>query len=233
MGGEFNHWLAVGKSKRIATKFLRYAKTGQLKNGKWFCKAGRPITEARVHKYENMCHFMVRKFLPAHALFEASMGYEDLINQCRLEVFLALLDGFDPEKAMSSNLEDLEKRKAAIAKKMADPEGTLDKAEISIVYGRLLNYLRRTTWKFHPNQLGGRSHSLEEIEDGLNQEYKNRCYTPSEEFSDAALKKKEQLLDLIDTFKRGGSGLAKIAFNRLKKEDPEVAEAILDYLRQG
>jgi hypothetical protein len=238
-GGNFSHWKkekkwslkAVKKSKRVITKFTKYAKSGQLKNGKWFCKAGWPITEERIHKYENMCHFMVRKFLPANALFEASMTYEDLINQCRMEVFLALLDGFDPIKAMTCKIEDPSLREAAVQKKLQNKEKTLEKAEISIVYGRLQNYLRRTTWKFHPDQLGGRSQSLDEINEGINQEFKLSCYTTTE-FSDAVLEQKEKLLEIIESMGKGGVARAKLAFNRLKKKDPEMAEAVIDYLRQ-
>jgi hypothetical protein len=239
-GGSFNRWKkeqkwllkTVKKSKRITTKFTRYAKTGQLKNGKWFCKSGKPITEERIFKYENMCHFMVRKFLPAQALYEAAMTYEDLINQCRMEVFLALLDGFDPIKAMTCKVEDSELRDAIIQKKLENKERTLEKAEISIVYGRLQNYLRRTTWKFHPDQLGGRSQSLEEINDGINQEFKKQCYTPIDPFSDTVLEHKERLLEIIESMNRGSAARAKLAFNRLKKKDPEMAEAVVDYLRQ-
>lgn len=239
-GGNFRQWKkeqkwlvkTVKKSKRITTKFSKYAKLGQLRHGEWFCKAGKPITEERIWKYENMCHFMIRKFLPANALYEAAMTYDDLINQCRMEVFLALLDGFDPIKAMSSKIEDPELRNKAIQKKLLNPEITLEKAEISIVYGRLQNYLRRTTWRFHPDQLGGRSQSLDEINENINQEFKNHCYTPNEVVSDAVLEKKEQLLDIIEQFGRGSVGRAKLAFNRLKKKDPEMAEAIVEYLLQ-
>lgn len=239
-GGNFSQWKKeqkwlvkkVKKSKRITTKFTRYAKAGQLKNGKWFCKAGWPITEDRISKYEKMCHFMVRKFLPANALFEAAMTYEDLINQCRMEVFLALLDGFDPEKAMTCNIEDPILREAAIQKKLLNKEQTLEKAEISMVYGRLQNYLRRTTWRFHPDQLGGRSQSLDEINEGVNQEFRLSCYVPSEEFSDAVLEQKEKLLEIVDGMSRGSAARAKMAFNRLKKANPEMADAVIDYLRQ-
>jgi hypothetical protein len=68
------------------------------------CKAGRPIDNERIQKYEPMCHYMVREFLPALALFEASMDYDDLINQCKLEVFMALKNKFDPVLAMTSTI---------------------------------------------------------------------------------------------------------------------------------
>jgi hypothetical protein len=117
------------------------------------CKAGIDIDDARIKKYEPMCHYMVRKFLPALALFEASMDYEDLINQCRQEVFMALKNKFDPELAMTSTIKDPEKRKAQLAKKRANPEAALAQAEKSIVFGRLQNYLRRTRHKFHPDTI--------------------------------------------------------------------------------
>jgi hypothetical protein len=121
-----------------------------------YCKGGKPIDDARVNKYDAMCHHMVRKFLPALALFEASMDYDDLVNQCRYEVFMALKNKFDPALAMTSTISDPVKRAEQIAKKQADPEWALAQAEKAIVYGRLENYLRRTRHNFHPDTLLGR-----------------------------------------------------------------------------
>lgn len=148
---------------RRIRKFEKYAKQNQIRSGEFYCKSGKPIDHERVQKYEGLCHYMVRKFLPAKALYEAALDYEDLINQCRLEVFLALLDGFDPEKAMTVKEEDPVKRKQKLQKKLDDPEAALSKAEKSIVIGRLQNYLRRTRWEYHPDQLGGRTESLDKM----------------------------------------------------------------------
>ena len=74
--------------------------------GVFYCLSGKPITDERVSKYENMCHERVRSFFPALALYEAASNYDDLIADCRREVFLAILDGFDPVKAMTSTHKD-------------------------------------------------------------------------------------------------------------------------------
>ena len=147
------------------------------------CKGGKPIDNVRIEKYEKMCHFLVRKFLPAMNLYEASMDYEDLVNQCRYEVLMALRN-FDPKLAMQSfrvrkildengnpiilkthkngkivylTEPDEEFRKKEIKRKMSNPEVALRKAEESIVFGRLSNYLRRTRWKYNEINRGGKT----------------------------------------------------------------------------
>lgn len=155
---------------RRIKKLEKYAKQNQLKSGEFYCKSGKIIDQERVQKYEGLCHYMVRKFLPKLMLHEAAFDYEDLVNQCRLEVFLALLDGFDPEKAMSVKEADPVKRAEKLQRKMDDPEAALSKAEKSIVYGRLQNYLRRTRWEYHPDQLGGRTESLDSRDSELSME---------------------------------------------------------------
>lgn len=146
------------------------------------CKGGKPIDNERILKYENMCHFLVQKFLPARALYEASMDYDDLINQCRYEVMRALMN-FDPKiavksfrnkKALDENGEpiilkfkkgkpvfkmvpDEDLREKEEQRKALNPELAKTKAEESLVYGRLKNYLRRTRWKYSPAVFGGQT----------------------------------------------------------------------------
>lgn len=135
-----------------ARRLQRYAKRGQLVNGELYCRAGKKITPERVNQYEAMCHFMVRKFLPGLALWEASMAYDDLVNQCRMEIYLALLNGFNPKAVMDKRErsgEQLEKE--------------LLKLEKTIVYGRLKSCLRRLTWRNHPDQLGGKTWCYESL----------------------------------------------------------------------
>lgn len=126
----------------------------QVKN---YCKAGREIDNARITKYEGFYRKIIRDFLPGLCLNEASMSYDDLLNQLRYEAFMAIKNGFDPEKAMDSTIKDPEKRAKQIEKKKANPEKALEQAEKNMVYGRLVNYMRRTRWKYHPDQRGGRT----------------------------------------------------------------------------
>lgn len=145
------------------------------------CKGNRIIDYERVSKYNDMCHFLIRKFLPSLALFEASMSYDDLFNQCQYETVKALIN-FDPKLAMKSFIQkrskddngnfiilkydryarpkyqfepDFEARNKKETEKLADPARALQKAEESIVYGRLQNYLRRTRWKYSKDNTGG------------------------------------------------------------------------------
>lgn len=147
------------------------------------CKGGKPIDNKRIQKYENLCHFLVRKFLPALNLYEASMNYEDLVNQCRYETMKALMN-YDPVIAMKSfrvkkvldkdgspiilkvykngkivykTEPDLELRKSEEERKLKDPEKAMRKAEEGIVYGRIANYLRRTRWKYNEENAGGKT----------------------------------------------------------------------------
>lgn len=130
---------------------------------KVYCKSGREIDNARITKYEGFYRKVIKDFLPGLCLMEASMAYEDLLNQLRYEAFMALKNGFDPVKAMGSTIKDPEKRAKQIEKKLANPEKALEQAEKNIVYGRLINYMRRSRWKYHPDQRGGRSVSLDAI----------------------------------------------------------------------
>ena len=130
---------------------------------KVYCKMGREINNARISKYEGFYRKIIKDFLPGLCLMEASMAYDDLLNQLRYEAFMALKNGFDPVKAMDSTIKDPEKRAKQIQKKLANPEKALEQAEKNIVYGRLVNYMRRSRWKYHPDQIGGRSISLEAI----------------------------------------------------------------------
>ena len=130
---------------------------------KVYCKSGREIDNARIIKYEGFYRKVIKDFLPGLCLMEASMAYEDLLNQLRYEAFMALKNGFDPVKAMGSTIKDPEKRAKQIEKKLANPEKALEQAEKNIVYGRLINYMRRSRWKYHPDQRGGRSVSLDAI----------------------------------------------------------------------
>lgn len=199
---------------------------------------GRPIDDARISKYEAMCHFMVRKYLPALSLYEASMDYSDLINQCRYEVMMALAN-FSSEKAMSSfrtkkalddngqpivighkagkpvylMIPDEEKRSSEIIRKSKDPKTALRKAEESIVYGRLNNYIRRVRWKFSPDQRGGRTISADMIIHSPNHEFEiGYSVDPAPLMEFSAQVEKEKLLDVLET---QGAGAAKEAFDKL------------------
>lgn len=199
---------------------------------------GRPIDDARINKYEAMCHFMVRKYLPALSLYEASMDYSDLINQCRYEVMMALAN-FSSQKALSSYrmkkaldetgspivigqkagkpvylmVPDEDKRKAEIVRKSKDPKTALRKAEESIVYGRLNNYVRRVRWKFSPIQRGGKTISQNALSQIPNLEFEiGYSVDPSPLMEMSATIEKEKLIDILES---QGSDAAKKAFDSL------------------
>lgn len=206
-------------------KFAKYAKQGQLIGGEFYCKSGKIIDQERLDKYEGLCHHMVQKFLPARALFEAALDYEDLVNQCRLEVFLALLDGFDPVKAMSVTEKDPVKRERALAKKQADPDAALSKAEKAIVYGRLQNYLRRTRWEYHPEQLGGQTESLDAaFADGHHREIDKNYF--SFDVCDQTLETKDNLLDVLETY---GPERVRDHYNSL---DEDARGSLVEHLEE-
>lgn len=196
---------------KYARRMQRYAKRRQLVDGQFYCKAGKPITQERVSSYEAMCHFMVAKFLPQRALWEASMVYEDLINQCRIEVMLALLNGFDPKKVMGTKVRTPE-----------EFDHEVQMLEQTIVFGRLKSYLRRQRWKYHPEQLGGRSSSLEGILDGVNQEFGHGLFTSDK--TDPLIpvdKLNEQKDRLLNILKNSGPEAVKKAFFRLDNASRE------------
>jgi hypothetical protein len=151
--------------------------TGAAIKTKVYCKSGREIDNARIAKYEGFYRKVIKDFLPGLCLMEASMAYDDLLNQLRYEAFMALKNGFDPVKAMDSSIKDPEKRAKQIEKKLANPEKALEQAEKNIVYGRLVNYMRRSRWKYHPDQRGGRSVSLDAIltASSLNNDSDDNC----------------------------------------------------------
>lgn len=212
--------------EKLKRRLAKYTALHQYKDGQFFCKSGKLISHDRLNKYEPMCHFMVLRYLPAKALWEAGFVYEDLINNCRLEVFLALLDGFDPDKAMTSQIADHAERAVKEVEKKADREKTLRQAEQTIVYGRLEHYLRRITYKFHPDQRGGRSSSIEAITTGINQEFAHGLYVePAPD--QGALTLAERLMDILE---EKGPEEAKMTFESM---DDEHREAVLDYLRKS
>jgi hypothetical protein len=208
-------WRLKDKTPSERKRFLkyvrrmhRYLERGQLQSGVFYCKAGLPITEERVSNYQALCHFMVRKFLPALALWEASMVYDDLINQCKAEVFLALLNGYDPYKVLRPASRGPEQLKIE-----------LQKLEQSTVFGRLKSYLRRTVWKNHPDQLGGQTWSMNRIvdeqqKDGTaRQEFRYGLYTEMETDSLDFVQKQTDLL--VDILESGGPDAARKAFFEL------------------
>ena len=142
-------------------KIKKYVALGQFKDGRFYCKSGQLIDDVRVSNYNRLCHYLVQKCIKAKRLSEAAFDYGDLVNQCKREVFLALLNGFDPVKAMTSNEKDPEKKLIREEEKRKDPKKALKAAEKLIVYGRIKNYLRRTLFEYHPDQRGGRTISLE------------------------------------------------------------------------
>jgi hypothetical protein len=174
-------WIRLGHRKKQRS-LLKYAVSGRFKDGVYFCRSGKIIDAGRVHKYERMCHSMVRQFLPALVLHEATYDYDDLINQCRREVFLALLDGFDPVKAMTSNIADPVAREKKLAEKKADPARALVLAEQTIVYGRLKNFLRRIRHRYHPEVRGGKTVCIPFGQDQDSMVYKNGAYERTESF---------------------------------------------------
>ncbi len=194
---------------------------------------GKPISNERIKKYEPMCHFMVRKYIPALNLYEASMDYSDLINQCRYEVMMALanfssekaLSSFRTKKALDENgnpivldrkdgkdiflmIPDEDLRKSEVARKAKNPELALRKAEECIVYGRLNNYIRRVRWKYSPQQRGGRTVNISPYH-GPDSVFSPQLAEPKVE------NEKQNLLNILEEH---GEGAAKEAFNGLPQE---------------
>lgn len=227
--------------RRFAKKLNKYELNNQFRNGAFFCKLGKPINEERVLRYEGMCHKVVRQFLPALMLWEAGYVYEDLINMCRREIFLALLDGFDPVKAMTSTHKDPVRRLEIEAYKKENPAETFDKSEKSIVYGRLRDFIRRERWKYHPSQRGGYSISRDalltpravrteahrtpcvEYEYGMYsiQDTNDCLLTP--EF----IKQRDDFLTLLE---KEGEGAVKNCFAKLSEKEKEF---LVEYLKDS
>jgi hypothetical protein len=188
----------------------RLVKRGQLRSGKFYCRGGKEINQERINRYEAACHFLVRKKIPGMGLWEASYAYEDLINQCRLEIFLALLNGFNPH---------------GFIKGVATDDDII-KLEKTIVFGRLESWLRRQTWKYHPDQLGGQSCSFDEIanpnrDTGIDQhssrkEFRFGLFTKEMDSPifpiDFIRDQKDRLLDILN---REGPEAVKVAFSAL------------------
>lgn len=214
-----------GSYLKHCRQMQRLVKRGQLICGKFFCKAGKEISQERIGRYEAMCHFMVRKFLPGMALWEAGYSYEDLINQCRLEIFLALLNGFNPKLFIKGFVRGNFQNDVAI-----------QKLEQTIVYGRLRSYLRRLTWKYHPDQLGGQSWSFDQIIDpngddqGRHQrsEFRFGLYTKNKDEPiigiDFIRDQKDRLLDILN---QEGPEAVRQAFSVLDEESREVIQESL------
>lgn len=229
------------KGNSFAKKYRRlkkYKATNQYRDGQFYCKGNKPITEARVGQYDGMFHKLIREYFPALFVNEAAYNYDDLAMACRVEVFLALLDGFDPAKAMTSTKEDPVLRAEIEASKAANPEGALERAEKNIVWGRLHNYLRRTRWKYHPSQRGGMTGSLDFLlkpsnsatrsgtsSEGVSyNEYKRGLFTPAEEECSEILDLKQRLIGVLED---KGVEEAKALFMTLPAE---YREAVVDIL---
>jgi hypothetical protein len=108
------------------------------------CMRGLPIDNERLADFEQMCHYLVRRHFPTLS-FPSGMTYEDLVNACRYEVVIALKK-VDPEKALTSNIEDPDLREQKIAEKLADPIKALAQAEKNISYWQIDNFLKRLKW---------------------------------------------------------------------------------------
>jgi hypothetical protein len=219
----FEKRYGVQKGRSVAKRFRRlkkYKNKGQYRKGVFYCKDGRPITEERINQYEKMCHKAVRQFLPALALYEKSYNYDDLVISCRREVFLALLDGFNPSLAFTVRAKDLEKRK------LAEHEKRLN-SEKNIVWGRLLNWVRRERHKYSPKELGGRTEALEVFVDGQlrNNEYSRGCYSEIDSSIPEEIHEiKDRLLEVLET--EGPNAVLK-AYEKLSGYDAERVVQLL------
>jgi len=214
---------ARGKREaRRAKRLKKYEELGQFKNGVYFCKGGIPIDEERLRQYDDSCYFMIQKFCPRQSIHEASFDYEDLMNRCRLEVFMALLNGWDPKKAL--------KGKCEVSQKWKDEnrEIAIARAERGIVKGRLINYFRRTLWTYHPDQFGGCSTSYDEICEGIHQEYRQGVFREQDPlaFSRGV---QHQLDGLLLVLRREGKEAAKEKFLHLGED---MREKILMLIKE-
>jgi hypothetical protein len=109
------------------------------------CKLGRPIDDARILKHEKLYHHLVRKHISGLNYLPGSMAYEDLINACRYEAYLAI-QAMDPELALTSKIKNDARRQQKLAEKRANPEKAFEQAERNLIYWRIDNYLKRLKW---------------------------------------------------------------------------------------
>jgi hypothetical protein len=218
------------RGRGVAKRFRRlkkYKNLGQYRNGMFFCKAGKLITEKRISQYNKMCHKIVRLFLPALSLYEKSYDYDDLVISCKREVFLAILDGFDPKKAMTSTLDDPGKRRLAEFRKRMNPEQTLIDSEKNIVWGRLNNWMRRERFKYSPKELGGRTEALDVYVNGqlCNGEYKRGVFTEIDHTIPEEIHEiKDRLLGILEN---NGPSAVLSAYGKLSDYESELVVKLL------
>lgn len=218
------------KGRSVAKRYRRlkkYKLLGQYRYGVFYCKSGKPITEERLNRYDRMCHKIVRNYLPALALYEKSYNYDDLVISCRREVFLALLDGFDPQKAMTSTISDPKKRRFAEYYKSMNREETLLDSEKNIVWGRLNNWVRRERFKYSPKELGGRTEALEVFVDGQlrRREIERGVYS---EITDSIPDEIHEIKDkLLETFANEGPEAVLKAYQNLGDNESDLVVQLL------
>lgn len=132
----------------------------------WNDKSGAAIDEARLKKHEKSINGMIRKMLPACALFEASMSKFDLRNECRLEVAKALVN-FDPITAIEGVTKFSDRKKKNdeehIQYKRDNSVKVLEELEDLWIRKRLFTYLRRLRWNNSIEEKGGRAVSINAI----------------------------------------------------------------------
>ena len=197
------------------------------------CKLGRPIDNARINKYEMLCHYLIRKHFPSHA-FPSLFDYDDVLNQCRLEVFKAIKK-LDPKKALDSYLKDPVKRAAKIAEKEANPEKAYQIAEKNLAYWQVDNHLKRMKWnhgiKTAPEKRRGKTYSLEAL-------FQNNSFGFVEDvnfakISNRLLTKEQQAIvkalfsTLVESERTKGAASAKKLFGKLSKTNQEL---LLEYI---
>jgi hypothetical protein len=186
----------------------------------------REIDEKLLNKFKDLWEGMIRSHFPARYVWGAAWDYKDLESLCRTETFKALSETFDPDK-MRSGVGAC-KTAAARAKRYADEkelcrdlENLLYVSQRGWVKERLKNFLWRSQFKFHPQQLGGVTQSMTPLSDEKtnNNEVKLNLFYETRIHSPETIKKTEELVVMME--KIGSEDAVKMfySFDRGTRED--------------
>jgi hypothetical protein len=192
----------------------------------------RPIDAARINQYSGLWMTEIRTHFPAMCVYGAGWDIDDLQSECRNQVFKALLDTFDPGLAMMSRVDEAKTAKDRLKRYEWEKEMAKDiplhlaVTERGWVKTRLENFLRRTQYNFHPQQLGGRAQSLDAIiEETVNAEVNTHLVYEATPLEEDAQKKVDELLLVLQEL---GPQEAKTIFLSMGRSDREDILAAFD-----
>jgi hypothetical protein len=163
------------------------------------------VDECRLNKFSDLWENMIRVHFPTRYVWGAMWGHDDLVSLCRIEAFKALSETFDPNKMRSrvflckteeSRIKRFEEEKELCR----DFNKILSIAERGWVKERLRNFLWRSQYNYHPQQLGGIAQSMTPLaEDKVtNKEMRFNLFYETKLHSPEAIQKTEELLFVMD-----------------------------------